>query len=195
MKLLRTAALVLLLPACAHLHRGQAANPKLDLWNRAQLAFYADSFRVATTLFQQLAAGYPHTVEGREAHFFLGATSLDPRNPAFDARAADEQLGIYLAPDTAVHAVPFRRTEATVMQRLAQEFRKGCDERITPLRCGTRMVERRASGDRNAERNVNGASPAEVERLQGIVADRDAQIQRMREELDRIRNTLVPRKP
>jgi hypothetical protein len=135
-------------------------------------------------------------VEGREAHFFLGATSLDPRNPAFDARAADEQLGIYLAPDTAVRAVPFRRTEATVMQRLAQEFRKSCDERITPLRCGTRVVERRAgSGDRSAERNVNGASTAEVERLQGVVADRDAQIQRLRDELDRIRNTLVPRKP
>jgi hypothetical protein len=63
---------------------------------------------------------------------------------------------------------------------------------VGALRCETRVVR---TGGREAPRNVNGASSAEVDRLQAAVADRDAQIQRLREELDRIRNTLVPRKP
>jgi hypothetical protein len=196
MKPIRALALVLFCSSCAVLHGGGAAsNPRLDLWNRAQLAFYADSFRTATAAFQQLAASYPHTVEGREAHFYLGALALDPRNPTFDAKTADDQLAQYLAPDSAVQGVPFRRTEAVVMQRLAQEFEKPCEERITPLRCETRVVRTAGGGSREAPRNVNGTSSAEVDRLQAALADRDAQVQRLREELDRIRNTLVPRKP
>jgi hypothetical protein len=196
MKQIRAIALVLSCSACAVLHRGgEASNPRLELWNRAQLAFYADSFRTATAAFQQLAAGYPHTVEGREAHFYLGTLALDPRNSGFDAKTADDQLGRYLAPDTAVLTPPFRRTEATVMQRLAQELEHPCEDRIGPLRCETRVVRTGGGGSREAPRNVNGTSSAEVERLQAAVADRDAQIQRLREELDRIRNTLVPRKP
>ena len=181
------------LSGCGVLHHGSSPQPaRLRLWNQAQTAFYADSFRVSMVRFQALADSFPRSVEGREAHFFLGVMYLDPRNPAFDPRAADEQLGTYLAPDTALHVTPFRRTEAMSMQRMAQEFRKPCEDRVAPLRCETRTV--RTAG-RDAPRNVNGTSSAEVDRLQAAVADRDAQIQRLRDELDRIRNTLVPRKP
>jgi hypothetical protein len=194
MKPIRALLLAALLPGCAVLHRGEdRPTPRLRLWNDAQTAFYADSFRVATNRFQALADSFPRTVEGREAHFFLGVMFLDPRNPAFDPRISDEQLGIYLSPDTALHVMPYRRTEAISMQRMAQEFRKPCEDRVAPLRCETRVVERR--GGREPARSVNGTSSAEVDRLQGIVADRDAQIQRLRDELERIRNTLVPRKP
>jgi hypothetical protein len=192
----RTCALLMaaLLSGCALLHRGEGTSSRQQLWNQAQAAFYADSFRLATVRFQAVADSFPKSVEGHEAHFYLGVIFLDPHNPSFDPRIADEQLNVYLAPGDPRHP-PYRRTEATAMQRMAQEFRKPCEERITALRCETRVVERRTTGTRDPQRAVNGTSSAEVERLQAAVADRDAQIQRLRDELDRIRNTLVPRKP
>jgi hypothetical protein len=186
---------LVLLPACASLHRGPGAGQRAVLWRDAHNAFYADSFRVATVAFQTLATQYSGTPEGREARFYLAALHLDPRNTAaFDPHASETDLAAYLAQDSLNQGLIGHRPEATSMLRLAREVQRPCEERVGPLRCETRVVERRVPGQTGGTA-PNGASAATVERLQAMIADRDEQIQRLNAELNRIRATLVPRRP
>lgn len=188
-------AALLVLPACAHLSPGGGAgSARRDLWRSAHAAFFTDSFAAAQERFTVLAGEYPRTHEGREAHFYLGTLALDARNPAFDARAGDAHLAAYLAQDTTGEVTLYHRLEARSLRRLAADLLQDCDKRIPALRCETRTVVRR-QGAAPAEGPSNGASAAEVARLQAAVNEREAEIARLREELQRIRNTLVPRRP
>jgi hypothetical protein len=187
-------AALLALSACAHLAPGDGGRARRDLWRSAHDAFFTDSFAAAQERFSRLATEHPATHEGRESRFYLGALALDARNPAFDARAGDGHLAAYLAQDTTGKLALYHRLEARSLRRLAADLLQDCEKRIEPLRCETRTVVRRTGGGGGDAPN-NGASSAEVARLQAAVNQRDEEISRLREELQRIRNTLVPRRP
>lgn len=196
MKRLGWLFLLVLLPACARLslpRLGGDDRARARLWTRAYEAFYADSLQSASAAFGQLAEAYPRSYEGREARFFMAALLLDPRNPSFDPARAGQRLRAYVGTDSAARQRPlWHRAEAITLLNLAEQFQRSCEARIAALRCETRVVEQ---SSRRAPGANNGASASEVERLQGAIAERDAQIQRLRDELERIRNTLVPRRP
>jgi hypothetical protein len=189
-----TLALVALLAACASATAGGAGTSPASrdaLWRQGHQALREDSGRVAMAAFQRLAAEHPQAREGIEARFYLATLYLDPRAPTFDAQRAVENLDLYLAADTAGGRAT-RRPEAMRLLPLARELVLPCDRRTGPLRCtpvaaaGGRdtVVVRTPSGD---------GSSAEVARLRRELAERDATIRELREELQRIRNTLAPR--
>ncbi len=187
--------LAVLLPACASLRRADGSE-RFRLWSQAHHAFGRDSLQVATALFQRLAAEHPRTAEGRESRFYLGALYLDPRHPDFNSARSAEHLGIYLAMDSTDNVRVYRESAAHTLLRLARQFQQPCETRVEPLRCTpTVVVDRRPAGGAPAPAAANGVSAAEAERLRGIIADRDAEIRQLKEELQRIRNTLVPRRP
>jgi hypothetical protein len=191
MKIPRTLLLLPLLAACATLGGrssgagGDAARTRL--WEQAFDAYSRDSVRVSQAIFQRLAADYPRTHEGHEARFYLGMLSLDPRGN-FDARAADEHFGVYLADDSVRALGGVHRREALSLRRLAQELRNPCGQR-GGLGCDTTVVSRTVT----VPVETGGASTAEVARLRRTVEARDARIRDLQAELERIRNTLAPR--
>jgi hypothetical protein len=164
------------------------------LWRQAHHAMRADSFRIAVEGFQRLADEFPGTTEGHEARFHLGSLHLDPRNPGFDPAAARRDLDLYLEADT-VGGRRIRRPEAKAMRALAHEATLPCEERTGPLRCDPAVVvrTRTAPGDTVVVRTPAADQAAEIARLRAQVAERDATIRQLREELQRIRNTLAPR--
>lgn len=188
--------LAALLPACATLRGpgGGGTNDRSRLWNEAHAAFARDSFPVAAALFQRLASEHPRSMEGRESRFYLGVLALEPRYAEFSPARAGEHLNIYLSLDTAQNVRVYRESAAQTLLRLSQQLRVPCEERIAALRCAPTVVERRVPGA-PAPAASNGVSAAEVERLRNGITERDAEIARLREELARIRNTLVPRRP
>lgn len=187
--------LAALLPACATLGKGPPPE-RARLWTAAHHAFLADSVATAQSLFEQLAARHPSSREGHEARFFVGALSLDPRNPRFNAATATQNLRAYLAADSAEKRTPFHGVEARVLLALAGQVQRPCEDRVPPLRCEAEVRRVQVPGPpAPSSPNANGVSAAEAERLRGEISSRDGEIRRLREELDRIRNTLVPRRP
>ena len=193
MKIPRTLLLLPLLAACATLGGrssgaggGDAARTRL--WEQAFDAYSRDSVRVSQAIFQRLAADYPRTHEGHEARFYLGMLSMDPRGN-FDARAADEHFGVYLADDSVRALGGVHRREALSLRRLAQELRNPCGQRAGSLGCDTTVVSRTVT----VPVEGGGASAAEVTRLRHTVELREARIRELQAELERIRNTLAPR--
>lgn len=170
---------------------GPDAARRDDLWRQGHAAMQRDSFRVAMAAFQRLAAEHPRTNEGREAAFYLGTLYLEPSNPAYDAALASQNLEQYLALDTSGGRIT-RRPEAETLLGLARQLAVPCEQRTGSLRCGpavavrpdTTVVVRPGGG---------GDQSAEVGRLRRELAERDATIRELREELQRIRNTLAPR--
>lgn len=196
----RTLALlpaVLLLASCAHLlPRGPDAREREELWARGHWAARADSFPAAMRHFGTLAERHPASWEGREARLVMAALLLDPANADWSADEAVRQVRLYLTADSAAHPHRPRRAEAEALLGLARQFTLTCEERIAPLRCRTEVVTVPApDGEAPPPPPSNGASEAEVARLQAIIAERDEQIRRLRAELERIRNTLVPQRP
>jgi hypothetical protein len=193
---MKTARIVLLLPllaACATLGRGRRGEvPDAErnrLWEQAFDAYSRDSVRVSQAIFHRLAADHPRTHEGHEARYYLGVLSLDPRGN-FDARAADDHFGVYLADDSIRALGGIHRREAETLRRLAQELRSPCAQRgSSGVGCDTAVVSRTVV--------VPGEAPpagqAEVARLRRIIDARDARIRELQAELERIRNTLAPR--
>lgn len=182
---------LVLLSACASGGRGGAdpGAPSRDLlWRQAHQAMHQDSSRIALAAFQRLAAEHPGTVEGTEASFFLGTLYLDPRN--FDAQRASQHLEVYLAADT-MGGRPVRRPEAVRLLLLSRNLVLPCEQRTGGLRCEPAVVTRRPPGETGVVRD--GDQSAEVARLRREVAERDGTIRELREELQRIRNTLAPR--
>jgi hypothetical protein len=182
--------LLVLLSACASGGRGGAPGaPGRDLlWRQAHQAMHQDSSRIALAAFQRLAAEHPGTLEGTEARFYLGTLYLDPRN--FDATRAVEHLEMYLAADT-MGGRPARRPEAVRLLLLSRNLVLPCEQRTGSLRCEPAVVTRRTPGETVVVRD--GDQSAEVARLRREVAERDGTIRELREELQRIRNTLAPR--
>jgi hypothetical protein len=192
MRLLSVLPLCALLGGCATLSTITA--PTRDgLWRQAHHAMRQDSVAIAIAAFQRLAAEHPETTEGREARFFLGTLYLEPREGTFDAERALHHLQAYVEVDSArAGRRPIRRPEARTLRTLAREATLPCGQRTGPLRCDPAVVvqTRVTGGDTVVVRTGDGG---DVARLRQQLAERDATIRQLREELQRIRNTLAPR--
>jgi len=171
---------------------GPGAASRDQLWRLGHAAMHADSFRVAMAAFQRLSAEHPRDERGREARFYLGALYLDPRNPAFDTAQAALNLEGYLAADTAGGRIT-RRPEAKTLLALARQLALPCDQRMTALRCVPGVVVARPGEPDTVVVRQSTDQSAEVARLRRELGERDATIRQLREELQRIRNTLAPR--
>ena len=173
---------------------GPGAADRDFLWRQGHAAMHADSFRVATEAFQRLAAEHPRDRKGREASFYLGTLYLEPGNPAFNPGQAAHNLEQYLAADTAGGRVT-RRPEAETLLVLARQLAVPCEQRTGDLRCDPNVVVRTRPGGTDTTVVVRQGTDqsGEVARLRREVAERDATIRQLREELQRIRNTLAPR--
>jgi TolA-binding protein len=185
-----------LLSACsvfAPENLGPGAASRDQLWRQGHAALQADSFRVAMAAFQRLAAEHPRDNVGREARFYLGTLYLDPANPAYDANQAAQNLEMYLATDTAGGRVT-RRPEAETLLGLARQMVLPCEQRTGALRCDPDVIVRTRPGGADTVVVRQGTDQsAEVARLRRDLNERDATIRQLREELQRIRNTLAPR--
>lgn len=171
---------------------GPGAASRDQLWRQGHAAMHADSFRVAMAAFQRLVAEHPRDEQGREARFYLGTLYLEPANPAFSAALAAQNLELYLAADTAGGRLT-RRPEAERLLGLSRQLALPCEQRTGDLRCDPDVIVRtRPAGDTVVVRQPSDQS-AEVARLRREVNERDATIRQLREELQRIRNTLAPR--
>jgi hypothetical protein len=199
MKTVFALSLAVLLASCASLGQslGPGAAARDQLWRQGHAAMNADSFRVAIATFQRLAADHPETMEGREALFYIGTMYLDPSHRGFDAAQAHHNLSLYTARDTLAGRVRvIRRPEAHRLLALSRELTIPCEQRDGPLRCDPEEIVRRVTvpvrvpGEPAPAPTGDGA---EVARLQRQVAERDATIRQLREELARIRETLAPR--
>ena len=193
MKTASSLLLTALLSACAVFgpeNLGPDAARRDDLWRQGHAAMQRDSFRVAMAAFQRLAAEHPRSNEGREARFYLGTLYLEPANPAYDAGLATQNLEQYLALDTSGGRIT-RRPEAETLLGLSRQLALPCEQRIGGLRCDPQVIAR--SDTTVVVRPGGGDQSAEVSRLRRELAERDATIRELREELQRIRNTLAPR--
>ncbi|HEX2078803.1 MAG TPA: hypothetical protein VHG08_13865 [Longimicrobium sp.] len=185
--------LAALLSACAVFapeNLGPDAARRDDLWRQGHAAMQRDSFRIAMAAFQRLAAEHPRSEEGREARFYLGTLYLEPANPAYDAGLATQNLEQYLALDTSGGRIT-RRPEAETLLGLSRQLALPCEQRAGSLRCDPQVIAR--SDTTVVVRPGGGDQSAEVSRLRRELAERDATIRELREELQRIRNTLAPR--
>jgi TolA-binding protein len=196
MKTVLTLFCAALLSACSVFgpeNLGPGAASRDQLWRTGHAAMHADSFRVAMAAFQRLAAEHPRSEEGREARFYLGTLYLEPTNPEYDAAQAVQNLEIYLADQTAGGGRP-RRPEAETLLGLSRQLALPCEQRTGDLRCDPDVIVRTrvTGGDTVVVRQGNDQS-AEVSRLRRELAERDGTIRELREELQRIRNTLAPR--
>lgn len=180
------------LTACATLPAAPEGGERARLWEQAHSAYSRDSVRVAAAAFQRLVTDHPHSREAHEARFYLGVLALEPRS-GLDLSAAGEHLTSYLAADSLGRFRSYHQREARTLLRLAGEMRRGCAERTHPaLRCeGPGPVR---AGEPPAPPPAGGEGGAEAARLRRELAERDEQIRRLREELERIRNTLAPRR-
>ena len=179
---------VLFLAGCATFPPRPGAD-RTRLWEQGHDAFAADSLRVAAAAFQRLTNEHPHSREGHEARFYLGVLALEPAS-GLDLSVASEQLAMYLVEDSIRSYPGYHRAEAATLLRLAGDLRRPCAERTNPaLRC-TAAAPTRAADAPAAE----GSGNAEAARLRREIAERDETIRRLRDELERIRNTLAPRR-
>jgi TolA-binding protein len=170
---------------------GPGAASRDQLWRQGHAALHADSFRIAMAAFQRLSAEHPRDEQGREARFYLATLYLEPQNPEFDAALASQNLELYLASDTAGGRLT-RRPEAETLLALARQLAVPCEQRVGDLRCDPDVAVRPGGSDTVVVRQGSDNS-AEVARLRRELAERDGTIRQLREELQRIRNTLAPR--
>ena len=206
MRWICTALLVVALPACATL-RGGGGDRELDtLWRQAHTAFARERFTEAEQGFRRLAAEFPESYEGKEAPFYIGSLRMDPRNPNWAPDSAAVALKRYLAQDSGDIRKPLPRPEAVVLLELASQLNLPASERVPQLQPTERVVVRQgrtpAPPPRVAPASDGQALGNEIERLRRqleernqAVADRDSEIRRLRDELERIRKTLVPQRP
>jgi hypothetical protein len=187
---------VLLLGACATLRGGGPdAGHRARLWEQAHAAYAQDSFRVAAAAFQRLANEHPRTTEGHESRFYLGVLSLEPRS-SVDLTLARQQLQMYVADDTAQALRGYHLREAGSLLRLVTELQRPCETRAGAIACDTRVVTRTVTepGATAPSNDSGAAATAEAARLRRELNERDQTIRDLREELQRIRNTLAPRR-
>jgi len=195
MKTASTILLAALLSACAVFapeNLGPDAARRDDLWRQGHAAMQRDSFRVAMAAFQRLAAEHPRTDQGREARFYLGTLYLEPANAAYDAGLATQNLEMYLTTDTQGGRAT-RRPEAETLLGLSRQLALPCEQRQPPLRCDPQIIARADTTVVVRPGGGGGDQSAEVARLRREINERDATIRELREELQRIRNTLAPR--
>lgn len=186
MKATRFLLLAVLFTGCAHLRGGPSESwQRARLWDEAHGYFATGDFARADSMFGHIAATYPETNEGREAHFYRGAVALDPRNPRFDPAPAERHLQLYLRADSAGGRI-HRRPEGETLFQLAHQLALPMDQRIEALRGPeprTTVVV--------APRETAAPPNDEAQRLRREIASRDETIRELRDELDRIRKTLT----
>jgi hypothetical protein len=139
----------------------------------AREALHGGQFASADGVLSALAAGGPETAEGHQALFLLGVLHLDPRNPAWSPAEAEVVLARYLEFPFGEH-----RPEAVALYALAR--RLAAPFPYPPV----------ARGDGGEAAPAGEAS--ESERLRGEIAQRDRELARLRDELERIRRRLAP---
>lgn len=181
------------LPACAALGMGGSpADAPAETWAQAHQALAVQDFDRAAAMFQRLVEEHPESQEGREALFYLGAMRLDPRNPAWDPEPAETRLREYLAPDTiAGRRLAHRRPEAETLLHLAHQLNMPAGQRVPGLQPEPQVVVEEAPPRVVVRARESRALAAEVARLRQQLEERDATIQRQRDEIDRIRRTLT----
>lgn len=148
----------------------------------AREALHGGQFATADHLLTALAAGEPETAEGHQALFLLGVLHLDPRNPGWSPAEAEIVLARYLE-------FPFgeQRPEAVALYALARRLAQ-------PLPLFTR-ARAAAGGEGSAPAppaGAGGGEEDEAERLRREIADRDRELAKLRDELERIRRRLSP---
>lgn len=185
--------------ACAQLSRlpglpGVGPSPSLVLWNQAHAALQAGQFERADSLFNRLTTDYAESREGREALFYRGVIALDPRNPRWNPKPAEADLEQYVASDTLPGGVQ-RLPEGETLLELARQLNLPAAERVPGLKPETRTVVTPGPARVITRAGEAQAAAAEADRLRARLAERDEEIRRLREELDRIRKTLTPRPP
>lgn len=165
-----------------------------DLWAEAHQALGVEDFSRAAALFQRLASEHGSHREGREALFFLGSMRLDPRNPAWDPKPAEDLLRRYLAQDSIAGAVVIgRRPEAETFVQLAAQLNMPPQERLPALQPETQVIVRTRPQRVVVPARESRELAGEVARLRRELAERESTIQTQREELERIRKTLTGR--
>jgi hypothetical protein len=190
MKRIHSLLVLVLLPACAHLGLSSDQRDRSRTWSAAHDAFAEGNYSRATALFQELSARYPDTLEGRESLFYVGTVHLDPRNPGWDSRPAETALTDYLRFDSISPGSIHRRPEGETLLQLARQLNMPARERVPGLQ--PEVVTREVEVPRVVvSAQESRALAAEAERLRTQVAERDATIRQLREELERIRRTLT----
>jgi hypothetical protein len=187
--------LLLALSACAHLgHLGPSpdgSDVADQMWDEAHRALAAGDFISADSLFTRLSVEYPQTDAGRESVFYLGVIRLDPRNPAWDPAPAEQELHRYLDEDSAGVGTIHRRPEAQTLYELAHQLTMPAESRVPGLQPETRVVTKRVV----APAKESQALADEVADLHRQLDAKDAQIQKLSDELERIRKTLTGTRP
>ncbi|HEX2253290.1 MAG TPA: tetratricopeptide repeat protein [Thermoanaerobaculia bacterium] len=174
-----------LLPA-ASCSNVRSPSEEATLWNGAREALAQGEFIRAEQLLTRLLDEHPGAPEGREALFYLGLLHLDPRNPSGDAPTAAEELLRYLNHRGEIE----RRVEGLALFALARQLSLPPEQLVAELVPGGMPPPVVVVAPDGA-----GGDPADVERLRSALASRNAEIARLREELERIRRTLAPTKP
>jgi hypothetical protein len=190
-KWLAVACLAIATASCAHLGLGSDTRERTDLWNEAHTALYREEFAQAEALFQRLAAEHANTTEGREALLYVGGIHLDPRNRDWNPERAETVLHQYLLQDT-VGGLIHRRPEATTLLEIARQLNLPPEERVDGLRPRTVVVETPAPRVITPATQLRELQEDNA-RLRQQLAQRDDQLRRQREELERIRRALAPR--
>lgn len=170
---------------------GEGRTPADRLWLEAHAALAAGRYAEAEERFDSLARTYPATSAGREARFYAGMLRLDPRHPNWDPKVAEARLRSYLslAQDSAAALPLYHVPEARALLELATQLNLPADQRIAGLQPEpqpTRTVVRVVPAADNA------ALVQENQRLRQQLAERDARIQQLEQELARIRRVLTP---
>jgi hypothetical protein len=176
--------ILLLLSGCAHVGATPSESwERSRLWDEAHGYFAAQDFVRADSVFSVMAERYPHTNEGRESLFYLGAIHLDPRNTTWDPETAEERLQQYLSADTSEAGI-HRRPEGETLFQLAHQLNLPMEDRIEPLQVEpqTRVVIRAEEAQGTLQEN---------ERLRRELAAREAELRQAQQELERIRKTLT----
>lgn len=180
------------LAGCIHLAAGSSTTPEpVALWDEAHRALTMEEFRGAEAAFQQLVREYPDGTEGREALFYLGTLHLDPRNPGWNPDPAVNRFRAYLSLDREEEPI-YRRPEAEILLRLAEQLALPPEQRVVGLQPGMRII---TVPQRAPPAEQDSSLVTEVERLRRELAERDEQIREQQEELERIRRTLTPPTP
>jgi hypothetical protein len=166
---------------CSHVAAVVEERPARRI-DAAREALHGGQFASADHVLSALAANEPETAEGHQALFLLGVLHLDPRNPAWSPAEAEIVLARYLEFPFGEH-----RPEAVALYTLARRLAQP-----QPLLSRARAPD--TAGDEALGPPPAGADGGgnEAERLRREIADRDRELAKLREEMERIRRRLTP---
>lgn len=174
---LGVACLLSLALGCAHVSEVVEERPARRI-EMAREALHGGQFATADHLLTALAAGEPETAQGHQALFLLGMLHLDPRNPAWSPAEAEVVLARYLEFPFGEH-----RPEAVALYALARRLAAPMP-RVARIPAG--------EGGSGAMPPAIAGAVDESEHLRREIADRDRELAKLREELERIRRRLSP---